>query len=36
MFYTESDDGSRLSIDGKLVVDNGGCTCRRRRTERSS
>jgi hypothetical protein len=24
MFYTESDDGSRLSIDGKLVVDNGG------------
>ena len=24
MFYTESDDGSRLLIDGKLVVDNGG------------
>jgi hypothetical protein len=24
MFYTESDDGSRLHIDGKLVVDNGG------------
>jgi hypothetical protein len=23
-FYTESDDGSRLSIDGKVVVDNGG------------
>ncbi len=23
-FATESDDGSRLSIDGKLVVDNGG------------
>jgi hypothetical protein len=23
-FYTESDDGSRLYIDGKLVVDNGG------------
>jgi hypothetical protein len=23
-FYTESDDGSRLHIDGKLVVDNGG------------
>ena len=23
-FYTESDDGSRLFIDGKLVVDNGG------------
>lgn len=23
-FYTESDDGSRLSIDGKIVVDNGG------------
>jgi hypothetical protein len=23
-FYTESDDGSRLSIDGKQVVDNGG------------
>lgn len=23
-FYTESDDGSRLWIDGKLVVDNGG------------
>ncbi len=24
MFYTESDDGSRLFLDGKLVVDNGG------------
>lgn len=24
MFYTESDDGSRLYVDGKLVVDNGG------------
>ena len=24
VFYTDSDDGSRLSIDGKLVVDNGG------------
>jgi hypothetical protein len=23
-FFTESDDGSRLFIDGKLVVDNGG------------
>ena len=23
-FYTESDDGSRLFIDGKQVVDNGG------------
>jgi hypothetical protein len=23
-FYTESDDGSRLWIDGKLVIDNGG------------
>src|SRR5882672_2950062 len=23
-FYTESDDGSRLLIDGKMVVDNGG------------
>ncbi len=23
-FFTESDDGSRLWIDGKLVVDNGG------------
>lgn len=23
-FYTESDDGSRLYIDGSLVVDNGG------------
>ena len=23
-FYTESDDGSRLYIDGKQVVDNGG------------
>lgn len=23
-FYTESDDGSRLYLDGKLVVDNGG------------
>lgn len=23
-FYTESDDGTRLYIDGKLVVDNGG------------
>jgi cytochrome c len=23
-FYTESDDGSRLYVDGKLVVDNGG------------
>jgi mono/diheme cytochrome c family protein len=23
-FYTESDDGSRLYIDGKLVVENGG------------
>jgi hypothetical protein len=23
-FFTESDDGSRLYIDGKLVVDNGG------------
>lgn len=23
-FYTESDDGSRLFVDGKLVVDNGG------------
>lgn len=24
-FITESDDGSRVFIDGKLVVDNGGC-----------
>lgn len=24
MFYTESDDGSRVFIGGKLVVDNGG------------
>lgn len=24
MFYTESDDGSRVLIGGKLVVDNGG------------
>jgi len=23
-FFVESDDGSRLSIDGKLIVDNGG------------
>ena len=23
-FFTESDDGSRLWIDGKIVVDNGG------------
>ncbi len=23
-FYTESDDGSRLAIDGKQIVDNGG------------
>ncbi len=23
-FVTESDDGSRLSIDGKVVVNNGG------------
>ena len=23
-FYTESDDGSRLSIDGRVIVDNGG------------
>jgi hypothetical protein len=25
VFYTESDDGSRLWIDGKQVVDNPGC-----------
>jgi len=24
MFYTESDDGSRVFLDGKLTVDNGG------------
>src|SRR6185436_19765320 len=23
-FWTESDDGSKLTIDGKVVVDNGG------------
>ena len=31
IFYTDSDDGSQLFIDGKLVVDNGGSHAMRER-----